>query len=77
MRKAREGEGKREREERESDALRCFALERCRRQANNGAGAAVPEQDQRAMEINKAEPAANALRRSKAGDGRGGREVSA
>lgn len=45
--------GERERER----ALRCFALERCRRQANNGAGAAVPEQDQRAMEINKAEPA--------------------
>lgn len=53
----------RERGERESDTLRCFALERCRRQANNGAGAAVPEQDQRAMEINKAEPAANALRK--------------
>lgn len=69
MRKAREGKGKRERGERESDALRCFALERCRRQANNGAGAAVPEQDQRAMEINKAEPAANALRK---GQGRGG-----
>lgn len=72
MRKAREGKGKRVRGERESDALRCFALERCRRQANNGAGAAVLEQDQRAMEINKAEPAANVLRKGQARGGKRG-----